>query len=66
MVASLFGAGRLRSASLRAKIYTRNHGECEAVAPHFGVNPIRKNFGRKCKRPHMSAALDMVCGFGLP
>jgi hypothetical protein len=58
MVASLFGAGRLRSASLRAKIYTRNHGECEAVALHFGEKLIRKNFGRKMqKAARLSAAL---------
>jgi hypothetical protein len=58
MVASLFGAGRLRSASLRAKIYTRNHGECEAVALHFGEKPVRKNFGIKIQK----AAHE--CGLG--
>jgi len=49
MVASLFGAGHLRFASLRAKIYTRNHGECEAAALHFGVKQVRKNWVENAK-----------------
>src|SRR4051812_6421161 len=55
MVASLFGAGHWRAASLWAEIYPLNRGECEAVSFHFGGN--RKGRLQKTQRPHVSAAL---------
>src|SRR3954470_8080151 len=65
MVASLFGAGHRRAASLWAEIYPLNRGECEAVSFHFGGN--QKGCLQKTQRPHVvSAALRSIRDSRLP